>query len=540
MRRRAGIATVVLALAGLLAGAAPAHAAFSLAGVSAAPADTAAGANADFRIHLEPRDGKIRDLDLHLPPGLVGDPNATDRCPIARFEADACPAATQVGRSSTTVQIAFLSQTAQGVIYNIAPRGREPARLGVKITPPIGGTVRLESPVTARPDGGLDSTLRGLPDRVAGLEVTITALEIVLSGRASGRPFMTNPTSCVPAETVIDARSYAGEAARAKAAFTPTRCEALPFAPGFEAVLGAPGLIRRGDKPPLRTIVTQDRGQANTRSVEVTLPKDLSVSFDQLERACAPEVLAAGQCPPTATIGTATAQTPLLSEPLAGPVLFAFGEATLPDLVLNLTGPLALTLRGANTLTNAGQVTKFDGIPDVPLSRFELAFKGGRREGLLTLGRDVCVGRRPRFRATFTSQAGATHTVTVPARLEGCAPQITVRLGSLKRRQPSLRVRVDAGAERLRRVRLTLPRGLVARGAARGVVTGSGARGSRLRRRGRIVEVTVPGAGARSVAIRFRAGTLRARRGFRGSTRFRVAVTDAAGKTLAKSLRPER
>ncbi|HEX7095316.1 MAG TPA: hypothetical protein VF183_05500, partial [Acidimicrobiales bacterium] len=65
------------ALTAALAGAAPAHAAFTIANPAAAPADVAAGAHADFRVHLEPQGGKIKDIDLHLPPGVIGDPQAT-------------------------------------------------------------------------------------------------------------------------------------------------------------------------------------------------------------------------------------------------------------------------------------------------------------------------------------------------------------------------------------------------------------------------------------------------------------------------------
>ena len=530
------IAGALVALAAALGAAAPAHAAFTLANPAASPADVAAGAHSDVRIHVEPQGGQIRDLDLHLPKGLIGDPQATPRCPTAEFERNACPASTQVGRSSTTVQIGLLSQTANGQIFNIAPRGKEPARLGVKIDAPIGEPIRLESPVTSRPDGGLDSTLRDLPREVAGLDMTITALDIVLSGQAGGKPFMTNPTGCSVAETVFDARSYANETTQAKARFTPTKCDALPFAPGFEAVLGAPGQTQRRTVAPLTTAVTQQRGEANVRSVAVTLPKELAVDITKLSRACAKDAVAAGTCPASSEVGTATAVTPLLTEPLAGPVIFAFGEATLPDLVLSLRGPLALTLRGSNAITPAGQVTTFDGIPDVPLSRFELAFAGGDR-GLLSVTRDLCEGRAPRLSAKFTSQAGRTHDVTVPAKVQGCSPQIGVTLGSLQRRRPSLRLRVVAGQARVRTVRLTLPRALRVSGALRARLSGSGARGARLTRRGRVLEIRVPRAGARTVGLAIPSGALRAGQGISRRTRFAVEVTDATGERTRRTVR---
>ena len=490
------IRLALLAVTLLLVAAAPAQAAFTLANPAAAPADTAAGGHSDFRVHVEPQGDDIKDLVLHLPRGVIGDPNATPRCTIAQFESNSCPATTQVGRASNQIQLGPLNQQAQGEIYNVQPRGAEPARLGIKVNSPTGGDpIRLESPVTSRPtDGGLDSAIKNIPNTFQGFDITITALDVVLFGKVpSGKAFMTNPTGCGPAETVFEAVSYGGEKATGKAGFTPTRCDTLPYAPGFRAILGERGLTGRRTNPPLTTIVSQGAGEANTRKVAVTLPKDIAVSLDRLGRACADAVFQQGGCAPTAEIGTATAVTSLLTTPLAGPVTFVTGTGTLPDLVLSLKGPLALTLRGANAFTPGGQQTTFDGLPDVPLSKFELAFKGGD-PGLLTLTRDACTGKAPRLSATFTSQSGVEKTVNVAAKVEGCQPR-----AALRRAKGSALLRVDAGSARVRRVRVTLPKGT--RTGRRFRVTGSGARGAKARLRGRVIEVTVPGGGARSVSL---------------------------------------
>ena len=509
----------------LLVGAAPAHAAFTLANPSSKPDDVAAGGHSDYKIHVEPQGGDIKDFVMHLPPGVIGDPNVTPRCTIAQFESNACPANTQVGRAANQIQLGPFNQSAQGEIYNLQPRGAEPARLGVKVNSPTGGDpIRLESPVTSRTtDGGLDSEIRNIPNTFQGVEITITALDVVLFGRVGSKSFMTNPTSCRGAETLFEATSYANEKASAKTSFTPNKCDALPFNPRFSAFLGAPGLTDRRDSPPLTTVVEQGPGESNTRTVAVTLPTDVTTTFQALGRACAIDVFKAGQCPPAAKIGEATAVTPLLTAPLTGPVSFVLGTGNLPDLYLELKGPLAITLRGENALTPNGQVTTFDGLPDVPLERFELAFAGGSA-GLLTLTRDVCSGKKPRLKATFTSQSGVQKSVEVAAQLEGCAPR-----AALTKKGKSLRLRVDAGAERVRRVRATFPRG--ARLGRRAIVRGSGARSARGRIRGRVVDVTIPGRGARSVSIAL------------SVTRLRGAVSveafDADGRRTTQRVTPE-
>ena len=177
----------LFAVAAVLAMAAPAEAAFTLANPAAKPADVAAGAHSDFAIHVEPQGGDIKDLVLHLPRGVIGDPNATPRCTIAQFESNSCPTTTQVGRAANQIQLGPLSQRAEGEIFNVQPRGAEPARLGIKVNSPTGGEpIRLESPVTSRStDGGLDSTLKDIPNTFQGFDITITAPR---RGAPGGRP----------------------------------------------------------------------------------------------------------------------------------------------------------------------------------------------------------------------------------------------------------------------------------------------------------------------------------------------------------------
>ncbi len=549
--RSHALAAAVAAVAALALGAAPAQA-FEVAVPTAAPADPKAGAHSDVTLRIEPSGGDIKDVDIHFPPGLVGDPNATPRCTHAQFEANACPANTRVGSSTTEATVGLVPQELSGDIFNLQPRGDEPARLGILIRPPLGGAIRLESPVTSRPtDGGLDSTLRDIPNTFSGLDITITALDVTLLGTApTGKPFMQNPTSCGRAETVVDARSYAGESAQGRGAFESVACRDLPFAPSFAAAAGEAGQTARGSHPPLTTVVGQTPGQANVKRVAVKLPGDIGVDANRLTRACAQAEFDAGRCEPSARIGDATAVTPLLTAPLAGPVTFVAGSAPLPELVLSLRGPLSLTLRGTNTFVPGGQLTTFDGIPDVPLSRFELKFYGGDA-GLLAASRDLCQGAPPQFGATFTSHAQTESTADVPARIEGCTggsatpptarprprPGATLVLRRLRGGRPSLRLRVDGRGVRVRRVKLNLPRGM--RLSRRTQLTGARAVSKR-----RAIVVPARRGGTRTVSLALGRGTLDVAKRLRRAKRLRfgVVIDDTAGRRTTRrlSVRPRR
>src|SRR5690242_19908635 len=91
-RTPAVIAALVVALVASAALAAQA-AAITVSNVTAAPADNRAGANSDFSIGFSLSGGSPKDLVIHLPPGLVGNPLATKTCKEAELKADACPPA---------------------------------------------------------------------------------------------------------------------------------------------------------------------------------------------------------------------------------------------------------------------------------------------------------------------------------------------------------------------------------------------------------------------------------------------------------------
>ncbi|HEX8084040.1 MAG TPA: hypothetical protein VF529_07085 [Solirubrobacteraceae bacterium] len=546
--RRAAVAA-----AGLIAlGAAPAHA-FEVKVPTAAPADVKAGHHSDVKLRIELSGGQVRDVDIHFPPGLVGDPNATPRCTRAQFEGDGCPPETKVGSSVTEATLLGLPQTLSGEIFNIEPKGEEPARLGI-VTDTPSGPLRLESPVFSRPsDGGLDSQIRDIPNSFSGFPITITALETTLLGQAgTGKPFMQNPTACGPKQTVVDARSYADERASGNASFDSTNCLDLPFDPSFTARGGAPGEnVPPGANPPLTTVVGQVPGEANVKAVAVNLPADFAVGADRLGRACLQADFDAGRCAPTARIGDATAVTPLLTAPLSGAVTFVAGSNPLPDLILTLTGPLSIQLRGTNEFVPGGQKTTFSGIPDVPLSRFELSFYGGDR-GLLAASRNLCEGLPPQLTATFTSHAGHEKTKVVAATIEGCRPgdtppsitppkprpKASVSVRGLRKGTPSLRVRVTAATgNRLRRVRVNLPKGMKLHPRTR-------LRGAKARSKRRAIEVPARSGGTRTISLTLRSGTLTVTRKLRRAKRLRftVVATETGGRRTrrAVSVRPRR
>jgi hypothetical protein len=306
----------------------------------------------------------------------------------------------------------------------------------------------------------------------------------------------------------------------------------------------------------VQTTIVLPAGQANLRTAVVRLPKTLSPSLNVLNKACslAQQASAAG-CPESSRVGSARTVSPLLAAPLDGKVFLAATASGLPKLYVVFTGALALKLDGTVDLTD-GVATTFAGLPDVPLSKFDLTLD--RSSGLLTSDDDLCrPGGAVVAAATLTAQSGRVLNIDAPLPSTGCGPSKpkgTMSL-SFRRGLGTLRASFSAGlgAGLLRKLRLSLPGGVSAlggrRGLARIVVT---ARGKRvptrlLRLRGRTLMLDLGRrGGATTLRIRWvglkpsaslarRLGSAPARR----ALRFALApgVTDTAGHGTTLRLR---
>jgi len=77
---------------GLLAFATPAYADLGISSFSVTPASTQAAGHPNVQINtmFSGADDNLRNLTVHLPAGLVGNPNAATKCTQAQFDADNC------------------------------------------------------------------------------------------------------------------------------------------------------------------------------------------------------------------------------------------------------------------------------------------------------------------------------------------------------------------------------------------------------------------------------------------------------------------
>jgi hypothetical protein len=446
MRRTPRRLIGLLIAAALLLLVGPAAASALTVSGTAAPANLAAGAHSNFdgNFSASPTSQDVHDLTIGLPPGEVGDPNATPQCTSTQLNASACPDNSEVGTTSVSATVTVLllpiPLTANGTIYNMTPQPGEPARFGIvlhplpiMLPPPLNQLVtpldvHLQSGVNLRTsDFGLDTVINPIPKTTAipivgDVPTHINSMQIHLDGVAplTGRPFLRNPTSCDAHHVAFTAHPYppaTGEANADAPEFTPTNCGALDFSPAFTAEVGGAGQTTNGVPTTASTAILQDTDEAGLHDAMVTVPTDLNPNATLFFGAhCDQASFAAGSCPSNTVVGLATASSPLLSQPLVGNVMLVTGPGAFPNLGLDLQGALHLLLQGASAI-NPNTVT-FNGLPDIPIARFQLTFTNP--PGLLGTSRDLCVPPAPLFRAAFTGYNGASTSVDSAATVDGC------------------------------------------------------------------------------------------------------------------------
>jgi hypothetical protein len=222
--------------------------------------------------------------------------------------------------------------------------------------------------------------------------------------------FSLNPTNCAP--LAVSGTLHGGANPLDPAAFSSLPvsvpfqaegCDKLDFKPKLYMRLF--GGTRRAKSPKLRAILVARDGDANIGRAAVTLPKALYLEQSSLANVCTRVQFAAHECPKDSVYGHATAYTPLLDGPLKGPVYLRSSDNELPDMVAALHGQVDIELAGRIDSVKGRIRNTFDVVPDVPVDKFVLTVRGGKRRGLLVNSRNLCT-HRYRVLARFRGQNG--------------------------------------------------------------------------------------------------------------------------------------
>ena len=125
----------------------------------------------------------------------------------------------------------------------------------------------------------------------------------------------------------------------------------------------------------------------------------------------------------TRRVGSATATTPLIPVPLAGPAYFvSHGGAKFPELVVVLSGyGVTVRLHGETFISSAGITSStFRTVPDVPVGVFELELPEGPFSALGANANLCKVKGGLKMPTAFTAQNGAVIKQTTKIAVSAC------------------------------------------------------------------------------------------------------------------------
>ena len=323
----------------------------------------------------------VRDLNVKLPPGLVGDPQATPQCSDLDFstelaqDTNLCPADTAVGAALVTINEpqTFTFATEAVPVFNLVPAPGEPARFGFEVfrDPVIfdtsvktGGEYNVEVNVRNASQVaqvlGAQVTFWGEPGDVAhdpsrgwaciqGGHHALLGEHCQPPDPRPTLPLLIMPTSCEgPLSMFASGDSWTGETLSAQAGVPALRgCGELPFGPSIAATTETrtastpTGLQVTVSVPQETTLQEHGRAEADLKDTTVTLPAGLEANpsaANGLSACSETQIGYTGQnpgswleefapgapaCPSSSKIGTVHIKTPLLPAELEGSLYLA-------------------------------------------------------------------------------------------------------------------------------------------------------------------------------------------------------------------------
>lgn len=374
-----------------------------------------AGSYSPFYLHLtrEDTEAEITSYSAQLPPGLLGKianipycseadiEKARHNTGIGELEHPSCPAASEIGHTIAGYGLGGVLTYAPGKLYLTGPYHGAPLSITAVDSALVGpfdlGVIIVRSAIKVDPlttQVSIDSAGSDpIPHIIGGIPIHLRDIRVFIS-----RPeFTINPTSCEafhPTSTLTGSSPPFANPAESTSTvsnlFQVSNCSSLGFAPALSLKLI--GKTKRNSFPKLRATLHENPGDANIGSAAVALPHAEFLAQEHIITACAHKLFLSHDCPKGSIYGNARAFTPLLAEPLEGPVYLVSGMGHLiPDMVVALQGKdgLEVDLDARVDSIRGGMRATFEHLPDAPASKFVLTLFGGKR-GLLVNSTNIC------------------------------------------------------------------------------------------------------------------------------------------------------
>lgn len=400
-----------------------------------------AGSFSPFNMRLLRNDGEqdLTKFSSILPPGELGSLAGVGKCSDAAIAiaksktgreesaSPTCPVSSQIGHTLAGAGVGGALTYVSGNLYLGGPYKGAPLSV-ISITPAIAGpfdagtvAVRLGldlNPKTAEVevDGAASDPI---PHILKGIVLKLRDLRVYVD-----RPnFTLNPTSCDESSTkatlfgsYLDVFSPADDiAVNLSSRYQAANCLNLGFKPRLN--LSLKGGTTRGGHPALKAVYKPRKGDANLEGLVVRLPRSAFLEQGHIRTICTRVQFAADNCPKAAQYGHIKAWTPLLDQPLTGPVWLRSSSHDLPDMVFDLHGLVDVEVATRIDSIKGGIRARVEQAPDAPLSKVVLQMQG-QKKGLIVNSRNLC-DQPNRATAAFAGHNGKRY-VARPALKPNC------------------------------------------------------------------------------------------------------------------------
>jgi hypothetical protein len=401
-----------------------------------------AGDFTSFSLKLDRDDGDqyLKDLNFTMPPGLTGSLRGIGYCSDQAIQQAAlqlgrteeaypsCRASSLIGTSNVAAGPGGHPFHVVGKMYLAGPFKGAPLSLAV-ITPAVAGpydygtqVVRVAIHVDPL-DAHVSAVSDTLPLIIGGIPLRMRTIKVNID-----RPnFMINPTNCADSSIASQGIGDQGSITDFSSYFHTVNCADLPFRPKMTVTeVGGKKSTGRSANPRMLFDLRTRSGDANIKTMTVTLPPAFAIDQRHLGNICSEAELAADSCAGRTPIGSASTATPLLDRPLEGKVYAVSGSGGLPKLAFVLNGQVNIVPRAETTTIStkagAGKLsTTVPVVPDAPIGHFRLTVFGGK-SGYLVNTRDICA-QIPVAQLTYTAQSGKKSSEAVKVRSDACRPR---------------------------------------------------------------------------------------------------------------------
>jgi hypothetical protein len=385
------------------------------------------GGFSPFTLTFSRRDGEqdLSGLTVRTPPGLLAMLSKAQVCPEPEASNGTCGPESLIGHTQVAAGAGSHPFWVGGNVFLTGPYKGAPFGLSVVVPAMAGpfnlGNVIVRAAVFVDPhDSHLTAVSDPLPQIIDGVPLRVQTVNVTIDKPG----FMFNPTNC--SQQQISATIIAAQGATANVAspFAAAGCKNLPFKPAF--TVSTQAKTSKANGASLRVKVTQKPGEADIHKVDLQLPLALPSRLTTLQKACSEAQFATNPagCPPGSVIGTATAHTPVLQAPLTGPAyLVSHGGAAFPDVVFLLQGDerggnIRIDVVGNTDIKKGITYSRFETVPDTPISSFETNLPEGPHSALSAFG-NLCTQRLV-MPTTLVGQNGAQVRQSTKIAVTGC------------------------------------------------------------------------------------------------------------------------